>query len=605
MAFELDGESAHVPQWGDSPASDDRLVDRFNALLAVLQLPVRLSTLARTTPSLLLSVLEAILETRIIDVPSSWRSGADLDPETSADLARKLLRAINQVVAAITARLRTGPPPQSRVDQLDPVDAATGEPGSQRALLHVLLWVADALDVKSRPPSRRRRKLGALGPDSDDSRTRVTLQSSRRFSPRPRAPVTSPKKPQSPPRFRTALPRSDSPSRWRGEAQDRHRETSTATTSEPAPVSWARPESPPRPSPSVLPPPTTPTRSHLPASTSFLAELARTRSPGHASQTSSRTSTEGTAGPVRAGVPFGSSSPPPVSPRKSIVQVMRSLEARRRLEREGELGHTRDGRQSPTTRRPRRDPPLATVTRPTKSTLASPKATQAPHYRGFSPSPVSSSSTTTFSRPRSSPSPSSSSDLPSDGSGPDDTGPCTCSGLAAIPGRSPSARSPSFRHSRASARPHHAPSSASAPTPRPTRGRIRLSRLSTIPVVTTEPSPCHLSVHSSTDFDSSEPPGTTRRISAVKTLRSTPPPGVTRLVPPDHQIPTVTATIETPSPYTLLLLAHRDRLREKLRILERRERDRKAAAAAGAVEPEPRIHAGRHERPVPAGMAAA
>jgi len=45
-----------------------------------------------------------------------------------------------------------------------------------------------------------------------------------------------------------------------------------------------------------------------------------------------------------------------------------------------------------------------------------------------------------------------------------------------------------------------------------------------------------------------------------------------------------TVSVAVPSPYTMLLLAQRAELAEKLRALERRERDRIAARAARGVE---------------------
>ncbi|GAA5870572.1 hypothetical protein JCM3774_003711 [Rhodotorula dairenensis] len=600
--------------WDARGREDQLLVDRFNSLLAVLDLPVRFPTLgALATPTLLLTVLEAILETRIIDVPSAWRA-QDSDPGTTLNLVSKLLRAINQVVAAVTARTGGEPPIEAQVDRVEPANVVAGDAQSQRALVHALLWIAAALDVKSRPSSQRQRKLGALGPDTDDSPALVAGTNSRLFSPRPLGPSTalpaaSPRKMHTPRRPRTPGADSDSASSWRRVTVDGRASPAAAATTAP------RPQSPPTPARTVPPPPTTPNRSHLPGPTSFLAELARTRSPGQASGSSSRASTEGAATAVRAGVPFGSSSPPPVSPRKSIVQVMRSLEERRRLVEEGERDQvTRGGdlRGSPPRRGHRQDSPRAAAARPVQDVVASQK-TKMRQLRSSSVSTTSSSSTSSSTRSRSSSPPpgprSRRIGRPLADSSPDlvSTPPCTCASRTRSVSPSPTRSSPSptlLGRVRTDTQPPppsaDPPLSATTFAHKPTPGRIRLLRISPTALNTDGSCRPSLSVHSSTDLykSESEPPAASRTATAAALLSTPPPPPppTTRLVTARSTASTET-TAETPSPYTLLLLAQRDRLREKLRILERRERDRKAAAAMGTMDP-------RDERPGTGGMIA-
>ena len=133
------------------------LVDRFNSLLAMLRLPVQLPLLRLATPTLLLTVLEAILETRIVDVSAEWR--ADADPATRLKVVQYLLRAIHQVTLGIATRTGLLPPSEAQVDEFEPRKVVDQDEQSLEAVLEVLLWIADALDIKSRPqPSPQRQR---------------------------------------------------------------------------------------------------------------------------------------------------------------------------------------------------------------------------------------------------------------------------------------------------------------------------------------------------------------------------------------------------------------------------------------------------------------
>lgn len=319
--------------------------------------------------------------------------------------------------------------------------------------------------------------------------------------------------------------------------------------------------------------PKTPTRRQRPP-TSFLAELARAQLPPGADGMRSLAGTG-------VGSPEGRSRSPPVSPRKSIVEVMRSLERRER---------------SPQKRRVAEVPEA----RPWSPALLSEsqRSPKAPHCDEPSPKP----DTYSLQRSRndvalalgdssSRTSESSSSELSSSetarGSSPPSAAatptlvtrirapPCTCGSLEAArvsrPWAVDSRPAPSAPKQEGVAETATKQEGVAETATIPAR-RIQVRR---VDLSASDDNGGYLSVHSSTDVE-------------------TPPPGVSlsvRLSTPRRD-PTDTAADpnvlpETPSPYTLLLLAERDRLREKLKLLERRERDRreatKAAAAAAAA----------------------
>ncbi|GAA6055110.1 hypothetical protein NBRC10513_000798 [Rhodotorula toruloides] len=78
------------------------LLDHFLSLLATLAIPLQLSSLALATPTLLLTVLEALLETRLIEVEKGWRGSTD--NQDKRYLLAVLLEAITQVWEVVTRR---------------------------------------------------------------------------------------------------------------------------------------------------------------------------------------------------------------------------------------------------------------------------------------------------------------------------------------------------------------------------------------------------------------------------------------------------------------------------------------------------------------------
>ncbi|TKA50280.1 hypothetical protein B0A53_06352 [Rhodotorula sp. CCFEE 5036] len=594
---------------GDSTSP---IVDRFNSLLALLRLPVQLPLLRLATPTLLLTVLEAILETRIVDVPAEWR--ADAEPATRLKVVQYLLRAIHQVTLGIATRTGLLPPSEAQVDKLEPRKVVDQDEHSLEPVLEVLLWIADALDIKSRPPPSPQRQRTVRVSNTSLPPPNVLKTYSKVAPEMKQGKLFSRQSPTQPRQFRAALSDTSSPSKHHRLATTHKRPPSTAA-SEPAPLPPQLERSASPPPLRSGPPPTTPTRrARLSTTTSFLAELARARSPAQASVSSAQTSIEGDA-----------ARSPPTSPRKSIVEVMRSIELRRTeqvcaapgVEQRRNRSPPRGGPQDPVLLKPAESahPFSARSRTKLRSDLASSSSPPPSPSSSSTASSATSSARDLASRPlsnrktvrRRSRSKEADGRLPNGGASKtiDSIPPCTCTcavsekgstpsrhpqkGTPSVPSTSPSSTAAatsalSFRNPRERPRSGSAasPSSSSSPAPStptskrtPPPHRIRVSRISptTLHVIPDPPSSEAglLSVHSSTDLDldPSSPP-------APSAAPFTPPP------------PTQSTTIsygagsDTPSPYTLLLLAHRDRLREKLRILERRERDREAAAAVMA-----------------------
>ncbi|GAA5962782.1 hypothetical protein JCM8115_001954 [Rhodotorula mucilaginosa] len=298
---------------GDSTSP---IVDRFNSLLALLRLPVQLPLLRLATPTLLLTVLEAILETRIVDVPAEWR--ADAEPATRLKVVQYLLRAIHQVTLGIATRTGLLPPSEAQVDKLEPRKVVDQDEHSLEPVLEVLLWIADALDIKSRPPPSPQRQRTVRVSNTSLPPPNVLKTYSKVAPEMKQGKLFSRQSPTQPRQFRAALSDTSSPSKHHRLATTHKRPPSTAA-SEPAPLPPQLERSASPPPLRSGPPPTTPTRrARLSTTTSFLAELARARSPAQASVSSAQTSIEGDA-----------ARSPPTSPRKSIVEVMRSIELRR------------------------------------------------------------------------------------------------------------------------------------------------------------------------------------------------------------------------------------------------------------------------------------
>ena len=542
-------------------------------------------------------------------------------------MVQYLLRAIHQVTLGIATRTGLLPPSEAQVDEFEPRKVVDQDEQSLEAVLEVLLWIADALDIKSRPqpsPQRQRtvRVLRSSPPPPEDpeaySRAAPGSMQGKLFS---RQSQTQP----SPRRLRTALSDMSSPSKRH--LATTHKRPPSAAASEPGPVPQLGSSASPPPLRSG-PPPSTPTRRDrlsTATTTSFLAELARARSPAQAaSASSSHTSIERDTIGARS---------PPTSPRKSIVEVMRSLELRRTEQAHAAPGVDRRPKRSPQGGVPQ-DPVLRKAaesahpfTARSGTKLRSDFATSSPPPPPSSSSSSSTSSASGFSsRPPSNRKTARRRSRPTEADGrPPDSGgsttidplpPCTCtctvSENGSTPTRHPQEHSPSVpsasppspapptsaqpsRHPRGRSRsgsatwPSSSPASSTPTNKRtPPPHRVRVSRISPTNRSSTAASNTPnalesglLSVHSSTDLELDSPPGS--KPPAPSAAPCTPPP----LTHPNTISYGASSITDTTSPYTLLLLAHRDRLREKLRILERRERDRKAAAAATArAEPQ-------------------
>ncbi|GAA5827703.1 hypothetical protein JCM11251_001797 [Rhodosporidiobolus azoricus] len=96
--FSVGGMSTREPL--SQSAKPHPLLPHLHSLLSSLSIPLTLSSLAIVTPSLLLTILEALLETRIDDVPDSWRGS--WAREHRRGVVEALVRAMEEVVQGLT-----------------------------------------------------------------------------------------------------------------------------------------------------------------------------------------------------------------------------------------------------------------------------------------------------------------------------------------------------------------------------------------------------------------------------------------------------------------------------------------------------------------------
>ncbi|POY73051.1 hypothetical protein BMF94_3889 [Rhodotorula taiwanensis] len=240
------------------------LLDRYNLLLDQLNLPLNLKSISLATPTLLLSTLEAILGTRIIDVPTAWRTRTDV--ESRRKVVTVLLRAIDEVTEGI--RARAGECTAKLANDCDAEAITVGDERVVAAVAQSLLDIAQALDVfenrARRTGSDGRVAVVGLAESNEASSPEPPVSPRKLFSPRPlrrQGPM-----PTSPSRPRTAL--SNSPLHPAVRYPNPSARPPSTTVSEPAP-----PEHVDR-----GPLFSTPTRRQRPPA-SFLAELARVSSP--------------------------------------------------------------------------------------------------------------------------------------------------------------------------------------------------------------------------------------------------------------------------------------------------------------------------------------
>ncbi|GAA5923236.1 hypothetical protein JCM3775_007475 [Rhodotorula graminis] len=483
---------------GSSKHSPHPLLAPFNLLLAALVIPLSLPTLQLATPTLLISVLEATLETRIQDALDPWRGS--WDRAHRRQLVNVLVRAIDQVQRGLTRRAEVRKDGNVvmtswRADEVDIDNVVRGREDAIARLVAPLLDIARALGVlpddSAATPTARVHDI----PSPPETPTARTPSRARPTSSLPRIERHSPPRSPAPPTLFAPRPlRAPRPRPPSAPAPG----PSPALAAPPSPTRTSRSEplAPTSPSlspsqPSVL----TPTRP------SFLAQVAadRWRSP-----------------------------PPPVVPP------------------------------------PAEAPMRPSAARPSSSAWAA-----------SSSSASTSSLDDTFAVPASTRTPRRKAPA---------LAPCTCARPPPLhlPAPPPSVRSPSG-----------ATSTTSSPAAKPRR--VRLARARLRPVVGAEErrgasSGYELSLHSSTDVEAFErargAAPTRASLAAAAAVDPDPPaPAPPPPPPPPPAAPLAAADADAPphtSPYTLLLLAHRERLREKLALLERRERDRREAARRGS-----------------------
>ncbi|EGU11501.1 putative Chloride channel protein k [Rhodotorula toruloides ATCC 204091] len=531
------------------------LLDHFLSLLATLAIPLQLSSLALATPTLLLTVLEALLETRLIEVEKGWRGSTD--NQDKRYLLAVLLEAITQVWEVVTRRTSEC---QNgwvwRPDEIDVNKAVNGDEEEIARIVEAMLCIADALGLAegrggpSTPARRSRQK--------DDGQVSRRLDSSPRTAPLPsdtadvfydsRYGTTStslfaprPLRPRPPVVLSSADPR-------RSLASTSARDPTVAPLSPPShEPPHNKPNSPSplhRHSPSHTPaaPRSPPLRSPT-SSTSFLATLSDPSSHLVDAWRERR--------PV-----------PPLSPRKpgsavagesaswSVKEALKRLEAGRRVrEREPdgvmrqEVQEEVKEKQAERARIEPVEPGVDIDEQPT-----TPPARLRPRPPRISDS-RSSSSLSSESELAKSP-------LPL----------CRC--LASPPRLTPATSASEPPPPRAQRR-TTTPASA---RPR----RIRLGRISGgAPLDSHTENAAFLSVHSSTDVEQS-PRAIVSTLSppSIDPNLANPP---TSSPPPPQLPPNASRPLDDPpalSPYTVALLAKRDALRAKLAVLERREGDR-------------------------------
>ncbi|GAA6040481.1 hypothetical protein JCM8097_004570 [Rhodosporidiobolus ruineniae] len=134
------------------------LLPPLRALLASLGLPSSLapSSLALATPSLLLAILEALLETRIADVQDEWRGSWTRDHRRG--VVEVLVRAIGEVALGLTGAGRGGEAEQRlgrwRAEEVDVELVVRGREGAVAKLVQGLLDIAESMGVYVPAPAQ-------------------------------------------------------------------------------------------------------------------------------------------------------------------------------------------------------------------------------------------------------------------------------------------------------------------------------------------------------------------------------------------------------------------------------------------------------------------
>ncbi|GAA5907750.1 hypothetical protein JCM6882_008963 [Rhodosporidiobolus microsporus] len=679
------------------------LLPHLHSLLSSLNIPLAPSSLAIVTPSLLLTALEALLETRIDDVPDAWRGS--WTREHRRGVMGVLVRAMEEVVQGLTRAL-DGTGASGRLEgwkggEVDVEQVVRGKEEEVAKLVAGLLKIAEAMGIPALEESFRRVPLTStphdfafpcaatprLLPSNSTAAPSSALSSqptptpSGIFAPRPRHPPRRPHSPPAPPRA-SASALSASASTSASSFASLHSRHSAASTSLTVP-------SHPRTASSI-------SSSSSKRAPSLVSELAKSKS--------------------------GYLSPPPGSPRRqrvrraasdvgeekgestaefetrkarSTLALMkrlaqereRAVEQARRVEEEpferDEAEERRWRRGKEKERGDVEDPFFVTngqsgdedkhVTSCCEgcgSTMRSScsRRSDGSHAEAFDdefsssasssssrPSSPSASSSDPDGRPRARHVPARRNGSPSPATSHANHPPpfsiplCSCHKRSASSSRHPqrpstlppSHRRRASRSSTTSVDPSAAPHPAAPPPPR--RTRIARSAASSSAASANGSSnsthaPLPVAVAAATAGDSAAPTSSKTRTStkrgakpgdlsvhgeseveAFERLRlghqpatlpqpppqpaggALPPPLPSTLpssaphtpaTPPSHPPPPGAAALsggeaETPSPYTLMLLAQRDRLREKLAALQRRERDRREAGAEQGIRSVP------------------
>ncbi|GAA5932052.1 hypothetical protein JCM10213_006738 [Rhodosporidiobolus nylandii] len=537
--FSLGGISTREPLRSSHPPH--RLLSPLRSLLTSLNIPISPSSLAIVTPSLLLTVLEALLETRIEDVPDEWRGS--WSREHRRGIVDVLVRAIDEVVEGLTRALdgaevrgRLG---RWRAEQVDVEEVVRGKEDEVAKLVAGLLEIAEAMGVSSLDDGEETVLAGPStstpyyhspdhtprpyphtsvvppSPDSSPFTAAVTSTPSTLFAPRPLHPARLPDHPHPPSRRAPSAFSASTTSAVSGSSALSHHSASTSLTVPSHPASSRSSSGSVRPS--------------------LLSELSKsgTLSPPPGSPRRLRTSrlSAGEGDETTAGIRT-----------RSTLELMRRLKEERERERERARQDERAREQSCHALDAKEEEREAEERRRRKGKG---KERELPERADLSFSASSTSSTE---------------------EGEADLSCEACGAALCRGGLSPSSRRP-----------------PNPPPPQPPRPRKAASAAARL---VRADDPGELSVHGESEIEAFE------RLHLGHSARSsghphaTPPSAPTAPPPasaapqpstPAPAHPPAAEGAETPSPYQLMLLAQRDRLKEKLAALQRRERDRQEA----------------------------
>ncbi|GAA5881622.1 hypothetical protein JCM16303_005513 [Sporobolomyces ruberrimus] len=124
------------------------LLNAFNLLLVTLGIPLSLNSLSLATPTLLLTTFEALLETRLIDVPEEYRGSWERGKRTR--VTQVLVSAIGEVCDALERRGGGGKGENGKAWRREEVEirgVVRGNQGELGKLVDGLLRIAKGLQV--------------------------------------------------------------------------------------------------------------------------------------------------------------------------------------------------------------------------------------------------------------------------------------------------------------------------------------------------------------------------------------------------------------------------------------------------------------------------